>query len=485
MLLKITRNNKRCFVFFILIGLTITIFSSGLMLEYNKRLEESSAYQNLKLQVLAAQQTVSSYSDIFAPYLSLSLQPAGLTYEKTVTDSGETMTSQTNLNMSADFQLFHVLGTNVGLSLPVQYTSNSDGDSDFTMNSFGLNISRKLISEEQAEELGIKAQYLKTLYSLEQQEWALFINLVNDVFNQKYYNGLEAINRKRMEIYSVQYDNATDKDQKDAFKQQKLLAQKALLNTEKMLEQIILFTPQTADSLYDQIKIVIQKMYAGYLELPISHPSKKVQALELEVEKALAEKKLWFLPYVFNPTINFNLEYYFDDSDTTELQIGDFDWSDLDFLPDDFSLPNLGFQAGDFKWSIGVSGSLDIFDRGEREIAALKRENTYDIKRLELQEEKERIQKQLNKLSLDIDISKIDLQLKELDYENSLKDAEKSIELYKQGFETLEEKQLTLLELEQSRLDFLQASHQLYLHQLSLMQESGIPLGGYLDEEKD
>jgi len=448
------------------------------MLEYEKRLEESSAYQNLKLQVLSAQQTVGSYSDIFAPYVSLTFQPGGLTYEKTVTELGESKSSQTSLNMSTDFQLFHVFGTSIGLSIPVQYTNNSEGDSDFVMNSLGLNINRKLISEEEAEELALRAQYLKSIYSMEQQEWALFINLVNDVFSQRYYEGLEAVNRKRMEIYATQFDNATDDDQKDVYEQQKLLAEKAWLNTQKMLKQITLFNSQMIEPVYDQIKETIQKMYTKYLESPINQPSKQIQALEMEVEKALAEKKLWFLPYVFNPTISFNLQYYFDDSDTM-----DFDWSDLDFLPDDFTLPNLGFQAGDFKWSIGVSGSLDVFDRGERETAAIKREKTYNIKRLELKEANEQNQQQLSKIVLDIDIAKVDFQLKELDYEKSLNDAEKSLELYKQGFITLEEKQLSLLELEQSRLDYIQASHQLYLQQLTLMQESGTSLGGFLDEE--
>jgi len=461
MLLKKRGNNKKHVIFFILIVFTITLFSASLLDEYEKRLEESSAYQNLKLQVLSAQQTVGAYSNIFDPYLSLNLQPSGLVFERTVTDDGDTKTNQTNLNMSADLKLFHVFGTNIGLSLPFQYTSNSEGDSDFIMNSLGLNVSRKLITEEQAEKLGVKAQYLKTLYSLEQQEWALFVNLVTEVFNQKYYEGLEAVNRKRLEIYSTQFNNAKDEDLKDTYKQQKLLAQKALLNTEKILEQITLYTPKIFDSLYEQIKNLIQKMYADYHEYPYTQQSKEIQALELEIEKALAEKNLWFLPYLFNPTLNFNLDYYFDESE------------------------KLGFQAGDFKWSVGISGSLDIFDRGERETAVLKRENTYDIKLLELKEEKERTEKQLSKLRLDIDISKVDLELKELDYENSLKDAEKSLELYKQEFITLEEKQLKLLELEQSRLDYIQALHQLYLHQLTLMQESGIPLGGYLDEEKN
>lgn len=474
---------KRWLLFFLL-GLTITLFSSGLKAEYEKRLEESSAYQNLKLQVLSARQTIGTYSDIFDPYLTLNVQPGGLTFNHTLTDGGDTRNDQTTLNMSADLNLVHVLGASIGLSLPVQYTINHDGESDFVMNSLGLSISRKLITEEQAEELGIRAQYLKTLHALEQKEWALFVDLVGDVFNQQYYEGLEAVNRKRLEIYAMQSDNAKDEDQKDAQKQQKLLTQKALLNTQKMLEQTSLFTPDEWNALYDQIKNMIQKMVADYLEFPDNRGSKQIQALELEVEKALAEKDLWFLPYLFNPTISFNLEYYFDDTETTGFDPGEVDWSDFDFLPDDFSWPSLGYQAGDFKWSISVTGSLDIFDRGERETAALKRETAYHIKRLELKEEKERIEQSLKRIMLDIDISKVDLQLKEMDYESKMKEAEKTLELYKQSFITLEEKQLTLLELEQSRLDYIQALHQLYLNQLSLMQESGLSLGGYLDEEE-
>ena len=484
MLLQKQGTKSELLVIIILITTTI-IFSSNLILEYEKRLEESSAYQNLELQFLSVQQKANAYSDIFDPYLSLNLQPSGLTYEKTVTDEGNTQSNQTNMMLSADLQLLHVFGTNIGLSLPVQYTSTSDGDSDLIMNSLGLNISRKLFSEEKAEKLEIKAQYLKTINSLEQQEWALFFNLVTDLFNQKYYEGLEAVNRKRMEIFATQYENATDEDVKDSYKQQNLLAQKSLLNTEKMIEQISLFSPKEFNQLYDQIKALIQKMYADYLEHPFNQHFKQIQILELEAEKALTEKKRWFMPYIFNPTLSFTLEYYFDDTESIGFETDDFDWSDLEFLPDDFNWPNLGFQAGDFKWSIGVSGSLDIFDRGERETAALKRRNTYDIKLLELQEEKERIEKELRKIALDIDISKVDLELKELDYENEMQNAEKSLELYKEGFITLEEKQLTLLEMEQSRLDYIQALHQLYLHQLTLMQESGTSLGGYLDEEKN
>ena len=481
MLLKNYDVKRGYIVLLILIIMMVNSFSSNLNLAFQERLEESSAYKNLELQLLTSQQALGTYSDIFDPYLSLNLQqPAGLTFAKTVQDSGDTQTHQTNLNMSADVKLFHVFGTNIGLSFPFQYTKDSEGDSDFVFNSLGLNISRKLISEENAEKLGLKAQYLQALHALEQQEWALFFNLVNDVFNQRYYLGLAAVNRKRIEIFSAQFTNAKDEERKDSYKQQKLLSQKALLNTEKMIEQITLFTPNVLSTLYDQIKTVIQDMYADYLEWINILPSKKVRALELEVEKALAEKKLWFLPYLFNPTVSFNLEYYFDDAETLGFQPGELEWLDPEWLPDDFNWPSIGNQAGDFKWSIGVTGSLDIFDRGERETASLKRENTYDIKLLELKEEKERLEKQLKKIALDIDISKVDVELNELDYKNKMKDAEKSLELYKQGFITLEEKQLQLLEMEQSRLDYIKALHQLYLNQLTLMKETGTCLGGYL-----
>ncbi len=468
-------------VVLILIVITINLFASSLSEAYKKRLEESSAYKNLELQLLSSQQALGTYSDIFDPYLTLNLQqPGGFTFAKTVKDFGDTQTKQTNLNMSADLKLFHVFGTSIGLTFPFQYTIDSEGETDFVFNSLGLNISRKLISEENAEKLGVQAQYLHTLHSLEQQEWMLFFNLVNDVFNQKFYSGLEAVNRKRMEIFSAQFNDAKDEELKDSYKQQKLLSQKALLTTEKMLDQITLFSPKELNMLYDQIENLIKEMYANYNESHYIQPSKKLRALELEMEKALAEKELWFLPYLFNPTISFNLEYYFDDADTTGIQPSDFDWLDPDLLPDDFNWPSFGNQAGDFKWSIGVTGSLDIFDRGERKTAALKRENTYEIKYLELEEEKERIEKQLKLIALDIDISKVDLELNELAFEEKMEDAEKALKLYNQGFITLEEKQLTLLEMEQSRLDFIKALHQLYLNRLTLMKDSGTSLGGYL-----
>ena len=468
-------------VVLILIVITINLFASSLSEAYKKRLEESSAYKNLELQLLSSQQALGTYSDIFDPYLTLNLQqPGGFTFAKTVKDFGDTQTKQTNLNMSADLKLFHVFGTSIGLTFPFQYTIDSEGETDFVFNSLGLNISRKLISEENAEKLGVQAQYLHTLHSLEQQEWMLFFNLVNDVFNQKFYSGLEAVNRKRMEIFSAQFNDAKDEELKDSYKQQKLLSQKALLTTEKMLDQITLFSPKELNMLYDQIENLIKEMYANYNESHYIQPSKKLRALELEMEKALAEKELWFLPYLFNPTISFNLEYYFDDADTTGIQPSDFDWLDPDLLPDDFNWPSFGNQAGDFKWSIGVTGSLDIFDRGERKTAALKRENTYEIKYLELEEEKERIEKQLKLIALDIDISKVDLELNELTFEKKIEDAEQALELYKQGFIKLEEKQLTLLEMEQSRLDFIKALHQLYLNRLTLMKDSGTSLGGYL-----
>ena len=476
--------NKRCVVCVILLGVALNLFSSTLVTVYQNRLETSSAYQNLLLQVGTAKQALAAYSDIFDPYLTMNFQPGGLTFNKTVTEGGGNQNHQLNLNMSADLKLFHVLGTSIGLSFPAQYTINNDGESDFVMNSLGLTLSRKLISEEQAQELGIKAQYFNALHAKEQQEWALFIHLVTDIFNQKYYEGLEAVNQKRLEIYNIQYDNALDEDRRDAYLQQKLLAQKALLNTQKMLEQIRLFTPPGFQTLYDQMKTTLQKMYDDYLQFPVCQPSRKIQALELEVEKALAEKKLWFLPYLYNPTLSFSLEYYFDDTKTTGFQGVDFDWSDFDFLPDDFTWPDLGYQAGDFKWSIGVTGSLDIFDRGERQTEAFKRENTYNIKLLELNEEKERIEQELRKMIIDIEISKVDLQIKELEFEGKMEDAEKSLTLYQEGFITLEDKQLALLALEQSRLDYIQALHQLYLHQLALLQESGISLGGYLNEDK-
>src|SRR6056297_1440284 len=158
-------TKRRLMVVLILIIITINLFASSLSEVYKKRLEESSAYKNLELQLLSSQQALGTYSDVFDPYLTLNLQqPGGFTFAKTVKDFGDTQTKQTNLNMSADLKLFHVFGTSIGLTFPFQYSIDSEGETDFNFNSLGLNISRKLISEENAEKLGVQAQYLHTLH---------------------------------------------------------------------------------------------------------------------------------------------------------------------------------------------------------------------------------------------------------------------------------------------------------------------------------
>jgi len=431
------------------------------MEEFELRLQESSICKSLELKLLNAKQNKDMLSDFWSPYLRINMQPNGFFYTETLSGSDEEKTSSTSLDISTQLDLVHFLGADIGLSLPLKYKSGDESESEIIMNRLGLSISRRLIAEEYANQLGAGARYIESVYALEQQQWQLFIQLVKDVFDQKYYQNLNRISTERLSLYQRKFNAEKDEDMRQKYKKQILLLEKSLLNTRKFMATITPFSDERLKTLYEEIEKTIPELYKTYLETFVSSETKDISALRLELEKAYEEKNLWFLPYIMNPIINFNLEYYFDDADSM----------------------GASYKAGDWKWSIGISGSLDLLDRGERELKSIGRKNTYEIKKLELEEELENSSKRLNQMIADVEIASLELELKLIDLEQAIDDSKTAIEKYSKGYVTYEDKQLSVLERYQAELDYLGALEQLYLSRLNLMRESGNTIGGYFDEE--
>ena len=108
----------------------------------------------------------------------------------------------------------------------------------------------------------------------------------------------------------------------------------------------------------------------------------------------------------------------------------------------------------------------------------------YTIKQMELEDSWDKKEKKLEQYAMDLEIARIDLTLKQLSMEDAIEAAEDAVKLYKNGYMTLEDKELELMNRDQSKLDYLQVLHGLYTTQLELMKESGIILGGYTYEEE-
>lgn len=441
-----------------------SVFSSELWDEYDSRLQEDSSYKKLQLQYKGAEQTVDQYSDFFLPYFSLNMgggNSKGFSYSETHRTDSEAAEWNSSLGMSFSMNFLHVFGTDIGLVIPFEFTNSSDSDSDITMDHVGLTMNRKLISEEYATELGNQANLLSVIYNMEQYQWSIFTQLVQDIFSQVYYETLIDMSERKVQIYEGKLQNEIDEDKKDQYLQQKLLAEKSVLTSRKILNNMDLFDHEKLHALYEEILLCIPSLFNEYAEKEYIIESNDIKAMKLEVQKAYEEKELWYLPYLFNPNLSFQLDYYFDESSAM-----------------------LGYEAGDWTWSIGVSGSLDLMDRGERELAALNRQENYTIKQMELEDSLDKKEKKLEQYAMDLEIADIDLTLKQLSMEAAIEAAEDAVELYKNGYMTLEDKELELMNRDQSKLDYLQVLHGLYTTQLELMKESGIILGGYTYEEK-
>jgi hypothetical protein len=329
------------------------------------------------------------------------------------------------------------------------------------MDHVGLTVNRKLITEEHAKELGNQSNLLNAIYNLEQYRWNAFIQLVKDIFNQKYYLALSEMAELKIEVYDRKLQNEKDDDKKDQYLQQKLLAQKTVLTSKKMLNSLDSLSSECLNHLYGEILLLVPSLYKDYSQNDYIIESTDIKALKLEVQKAYEEKEMWFLPYIMNPSLSFEFDYYFDESSSM-----------------------LGYEAGDWTWSIGISGSLDVMDRGENDLEALNRKSNHEIKQLELEDSLDKKEKELEQYAMDIEISNIDLTLKQLEMGNAIDDAQEAVELYKNGYITVEDKELELMKRDQAKLDYLQVLHQLYTTELELMKESGIILGGYAHEEE-
>ncbi|HOO34344.1 MAG TPA: TolC family protein [Thermotogota bacterium] len=460
-------------IFCLLFVSASSVFSSELWDEYYSRLQEDSGYKKLQLQYKGAEQTADQYSDFFLPYFSLNMggttNGSGFTYSEIHKSDSSESEWNTSLGMSFSMDFLHVFGTDIGLAIPFEYKTTSEGDSEITLNHFGLTMSRKLITEEYATELGNQASLLSVVYDIEQYEWSMLIQLVKDVFNQIYYETLIDMSERKVQIYTKKLENELDEDNKDQYLQQKLLAEKSVLTSQKILNNMTLFDSNTLNTLYNEILLCVPELFNEYSENNYIIESKDIKALKLEVQKAFEEKELWYLPYIFNPNLNFQLNYYFDE--VTSL--------------DNKGNSYVAYNSGDWTWSIGVSGSLDIMDRGERDLDSLNRQENYTIKQMELEDSLDSKEKTLEQYAMDIEISDIDLTLKQLEMEQAIEDAEEAVKLYQSGYMTAEDKELELMTRDQTKLDYLQVLHELYTTELELMKESGIILGGYTHEEEN
>ena len=446
--------------------------------KFREKLAADPDYRQLELKLKSSQMLVSQYASFYIPYISLNAGAGqGFSYNRNfVSEAVEDhqYKSKTDMNFSLSADFLHVLGTDFGIRIPVQYSATSyfgekesDGG-DFNNNYIGFTANRKLITEEHAKELENQANRVADLYNLNQKRWGIFIELAKDCFDTVYYTRLKSLTEKQAKVFERLYNSATEDSVRKNYKRQLLMAKQTSKTAEKKLMTIGVGSEMNLDRLYEELMTIIPKLYKEYGLERMTLETLYIQSLRLQLEKAREEENLWFMPLIANPEFSFELDYYVKDVDET------ISGNDI-----------LIYKKGDFSFSMGVSATLPITDRGEREVEVLNRKNNADIARLRLEDAIEQRQERLEGYGIYIELAELELELKELELSEAKDDAEETVKLYEKGFSTEEDKDLARIAREKAKVDYLNALHQYFMTELTLLKDSGLILGGNLDEEEN
>ena len=446
--------------------------------EFRERLDADPDYRRLELKVKSSEMLVDQYAAFYIPYISLNAGPGqGFSYNRNfVSEDVEAhqYKSKTDMNFSLSADFLHVLGTDFGIRIPVQYSATEyfgDQDSEggeFNINYVGFTANRKLITEEHAKELENQANRLADLYNLNQTRWGIFLELAKDCFDTVYFTRLKSLTDHQAEVFERLYNNETDDSVRKNYKRQLLMARQTSKTAEKKLMTIGVGSEKDRERLYEEFITLIPKLYKAYGLEHVALENLYIRSLRLELEKAREEEDFWFLPLIANPEFSFELDYYVKDVDET-------------ISGQTIAL----YEKGDFSFSMGVKATLPITDRGERELEVLNRKNNADIARLQLEDAIEQRRERLEGYGIDIELAELELELKELELSEARDDSEEAEKLYKKGFNTKEDRDLAHIAREKAKVDYLNALHQYFMTELTILKESGLILGGNLDEEEN
>lgn len=419
---------------------------------YTENLKEDITFQQQSLRLMSAEQGYKQYEDFFQPYVTFGTGKGnGMIFNEEGLKS-----SSFGLNAN----LLHVFGTDIGLSIPFSYvkdrkSSNGESQEDFKIENISMNISRDLISEDNADKLQKKADMLSASFTLNQAAWTVFIGTVKSIFDIRYNRELLLLYEKKSDIYSELMEEATDSDNRRNYEKMYLNAEKLRIGVESIMLELSKYevlTDEDVDSIYGEILLLIPDMYENSVEKDIFLRN-DIRSLALSKQAAEEKAELWFLPYFPNPHLTF----------TPSFNVAD---------------PELDFEDR-FSWSLSVQCDMTLFDRGEMESESISRKGNAEIKKLEYSQKTDSLEKKIESLHLEEKKSMLDYEIKQIDYQIVKESYERNQKLYKKGYITQNDMKLSEIEFIQKKLDYEKAFQQLLMDKLNIMKETVDTPGGY------
>lgn len=384
--------------------------------------EYLKATQNLK----QAELNLKQFESFLNPYLELTFGAEPLVINKNGVNT---------FSMSFNLNFLKVYGSSIGISFPLDVDfKNSSIDLDYP----SLKISRNLFQEQRSEHLEALSNYYNSLWNLKEIEWSKLKELINDIFNWWYYGELKKLNVEKLEFLKQKMSEIKEESEKKELKNQILEIQKLLLNYENILKNISI---NCSYELYEETLKSIKKLIE---EVPKTSKSVREDLLAIEYSKAAAfeKAKLWYLPYLPNPSLGISF----------------------------------GYNNGEFNWSINISLSYTLIDHGEKKFQSENRKVDLKIKELEYLNKQKEITDNLTTVMNSIDSLMIEKELENLKIKNSSEQLVKDKKLFEKGFITISDLNLSRIENEILKVEYQNIENKILIRKIDFLIARGYKL---------
>ena len=415
---------------------------------FEKRLDRDLEYQRALFQLEQARLTVKQKERVFLPYLNVSTSAyQGGSSGRISLANGQIQP----FGISLEASLMNVFGTDISVSLPFVWSDESGSEIRVPE----LSVSRKLFVETKPELFEARAEAISLEHKVESTKMAVWVDLVNDIFDRTYYWQIKALQEEHAGTLQFLLEESRDERSRRELKRQWYVIRKELLSSESALHELSAEGPripaEEASILQNKMESLVPRYERLISESITSPPEKKnLEALRLSLEAAERKAASWFLPFLPNPSFSAALSY------------------------------DLERDAVD--WSLSVSFDITLFDRGERSIAAEARKRGRLLAELELEQAARNSliasEKALNRR----EIAKIDYEISLIDMEEAREQYEQAQQLHKEGFITEDQLLLDFIDFRMTELNAAKMHHQYGAALLSILQEFGIGPGAFLEE---
>jgi len=439
-------KNRFIFLFSIFVFLSLNLWGNLIGI-FNQRLNDDISYKKLLLQNQGNQLQVNKYDSFYQPYFSISTNKNAISF-------GENGFEQLGFDFNTKFLNFY--GYNIGITIPYNFykEENIVANRENGFGNWSINISTDLFPEWQNDYLRKKADLLDSNYQIIQRKWTILSEIINDVFDFIYYNGILQIYEERYKIYLNFENEANDEKIKNSYKKTRLGLEKSILEIKSLLldyEDLTCMNREEIFSLYKQIISTMphfrEQILGNWEEYCNNY---QIQAYNLRLSASKNEQDNWLLAYIPNPKFNFGAAYL--NGKESEGK----NWDER------------------FSWNFSVSFSIDILDRGEMDYEALQRKENYTILSMEyfnLISDKEN---RIKKILIKNDMLDIDLKIKDIDLEDALDSQKRSSDLKELGFLNQQDLILKVTDVQMKELERAKIIQQIINNYLNLAKETGM-----------